>query len=200
MGGIDRFLASELTNQIKKQLPKNDLQKLERRLFFDEGMSIKLSMEHFNKFHNKLKQAQGQNPTNFEKKCLQNLCKFKKVNDSFSVKILNNELIQKVIENFGDHETRQMLQPVMSEAHTTPEILKISNVPKTSAYRKIENLILNGILVEDSKIKSESKKISKYVCVFEQVSIRFTSSVLVEVRLAKDHVNKSTVLKKLVIE
>lgn len=200
MGGIDRFLAFELSSEIKRQLPENELEKLERRLFFDEGMSIKLSMEHFNKFHNKLKRTQGQNPTNFEKKCIQNLCKFKKTDDSFTVKILNDKLIQKIIENFGDQETRQMLQPIMSEAQTTPEILKISNVPKTSAYRKIENLILNGILVEDSKIKSKSKKISKYVCVFEQVSIKFTSSILVEVRLSKDHVQKSTILKKLAIE
>ncbi len=200
MAGIDRFLAFELSNEFKDQLEKNELQKLERRLFMDEGMSIKLAMEHFNKFHKKLKQIQVQNPINFEKKCLQNLCKFKKKDNSFTVKILNNELIQKVIENFGDQETRLLLQSVMSEAHTTPEILKISNVPKTSAYRKIENLILNGIIVEDSKIKSESKKISKYVCVFEQLSILFNNSISVDARLAKDHVQKSTILKKLVIE
>ncbi len=200
MAGIDRFLAFELSNEFKDQLEKNELQKLERRLFMDEGMSIKLAMEHFNKFHKKLKQIQVQNPINFEKKCLQNLCKFKKKNNSFTVKILNNELIQKVIENFGDQETRLMLQSIMSEAHTTPEILKISNVPKTSAYRKIENLILNGLIVEDSKIKSESKKISKYVCVFEQLSILFNNSISVDARLAKDHVQKSTILKKLVIE
>ncbi len=128
------------------------------------------------------------------------MCKFKNKNNSFTVKILNNELIQKIIENFGDQETRLMLQSIMSEAHTTPEILKISNVPKTSAYRKIENLILNGLIVEDSKIKSESKKISKYVCVFEQLSILFNNSISVDARLTKDHVQKSTILKKLVIE
>ena len=200
MGGIDRFLAYELSNEIKSQLPKNELQKLERNLFLDEGMSIKLAMEHFNKFHSKLKQTQGQNPINFEKKCLQNLCKFKKTNESFAIKILNNGLIQKIIENFGDQETRLMLQPIMSKAHTTPEILRISNVPKTSGYRKIENLLLNGLLVEDSKIKSESKKISKYVCVFEQLSIRFASSVSIEGRIAKNQVQKSTVLKKLLME
>jgi len=200
LAGIDRFLASELSNEFKDKLEKNELQKLERRLFMDEGMSIKLAMEHFNKFHKKLKQIQLQNPINFEKKCLQNLCKFKKKDNSFTVKILNNELIQKVIENFGDQETRLMLQSIMSEAHTTPEILKISNVPKTSAYRKIENLILNGLIVEDSKIKSESKKISKYVCVFEQLSIRFDKSTSVDARLTKDHVQKSTILKKLVME
>ena len=200
MAGIDRFLAFGLSNEFKDNLEKNELQKLERRLFLDNGMSIKLAMEHFNKFHNKLKQIQLQNPINFEKKCLQNLCKFKKKDNSFTVKILNDEMIQKIIENFGDQETRLILQSIMTEAHTTPEILKISNVPKTSAYRKIENLILNGLIVEDSKIKSESKKISKYVCIFEQISIRLTNSVSVDARLTKNHVDKSTILKKLVIE
>lgn len=200
MGGIDRFLASELSNEIKSQLSKDDLQKLERKLFMDEGMSIKLAMEHFNKFHSKLKQIQGQNSINFEKKCLQNLCKFKKVNETFTIKILCSGLIQKILENFGDQETRQILQPIMSNALTTPEILRISNVPKTSAYRKIENLLLNGILVEDSKIKSESKKISKYVCIFEKISIRFSSSIVIEGLIQKDQVHKSTILRKLLTE
>lgn len=200
MSGIDRFLATELSNEIKNHISEEALLKLERRLFLDEGMSIKLSMEHFNKFHNKLKQVLEENPVCFEKTCLEKICKFKKSKENITIKIINSNLIQKILENFGDKESRKIITQIMAKAHTTPEILDSSKMPKTSAYRKIENLILDGFIIEESKIKSESKKISKYRCIFEQISIRIKdTSVSIEAQLIEKQIEKSSILKKLVI-
>ena len=49
--------------------------------------------------------------------------------------------------------------------------LKESKVPKTSGYRKIENLILHGIIIESGKVLSESKKISKLQCIFQEIKL-----------------------------
>ena len=47
--------------------------------------------------------------------------------------------------------------------------LKESKIPKTSGYRKIEDLLVSGLLIETGKILSESKKISKIRCVFQEI-------------------------------
>jgi hypothetical protein len=46
MGGIDRMIATALSCEIKKELNSDILKKTERELFLEQGMSIKLSIEH----------------------------------------------------------------------------------------------------------------------------------------------------------
>ena len=55
MPAIDLLIARDLSLEIKNQLDETILAKLERELFFTHGMSLKLSIEHFGKFHNALK-------------------------------------------------------------------------------------------------------------------------------------------------
>ena len=50
MSGIDRIIASPVSTEIKKNLELDSLKKIERELFLDSGMSIKLSIEHFDNF------------------------------------------------------------------------------------------------------------------------------------------------------
>jgi len=49
MGGIDRMIASALSYKIKNDLDLEILKKTERELFLEQGMSIKLSIEHFHR-------------------------------------------------------------------------------------------------------------------------------------------------------
>ena len=60
---------------------------------------------------------------------------------------------------------------MLENEYTIPQILKESKVPKTSGYRKIENLILNGLIIESGKVLSESKKISKLQCIFQEIRL-----------------------------
>lgn len=197
MVGIDRFLSSSLSKKIKKNLNNNELKKLERELFLSNGMSIKLSMEHFDKFHLQCKKILNDS-TSFEQKCLNQICKIKHSKDHTIIKIHDEEMINKILQFFGDDDIKNILKIIMKNEKTIPDILKESNIPKTSAYRKIENLINAGMIIETGKILSESKKISKYRCIFEQIVIKLKSdSFLIEGYLSKKELSKSTIMKKL---
>lgn len=193
MAGIDRLISSSLSHIIKIKLSSNDLKNLERKLFLEHGMSIKLSIEHFHKFDETLKNISNRDRKKFENECINEIIKIKKSDESYSVKIIDKNLIELILELCGDSETRKILTCLFDNDLTIPQILNESKVPKTSGYRKIENLIINGLILESGKILSESKRISKYKCVFDEIKIGMKKNdVIVQGIINKKIFDKST--------
>lgn len=171
MGGIDRMIASALSCEIKKNLDSEILKNTERELFLDHGMSIKLSIEHFQKFSSVLRKNSNMDVMKFERDCIANVLKVKKRDDKYLITIIESNLKDLILELFGEIETRKIISTLLDNEYTIPQILKESKVPKTSGYRKIENLILHGLILESGKVLSESKKISKLQCIFQEIKL-----------------------------
>lgn len=171
MAGIDRMISSSLSAEIKKELDLEILKKVERELFLEHGMSIKLAIENFDKFEKVLKNNSNLDVKKFEKNCIEKIMKIKNNGEKYSITILDSDLKNLILELFGEIESRKIISCLLENEYTIPQILKESKVPKTSGYRKIENLILNGLLIESGKILSESKKISKLRCVLQEIKL-----------------------------
>jgi len=171
MAGIDKLISTGLSLKIKKEIGLDVLKKVERELFLDHGMSIKLSIEHFEKFINVFKKNSNININKFEKDCINKIIKIRKKDDKYLVNVIDLELVNTIFEFLGDSESRKIISILLENEYTIPQILKESKIPKTSGYRKIEDLLISGVLIETGKILSESKKISKIRCIFQEVSI-----------------------------
>ena len=74
-----------------------------------------------------------------------------KTDKGYSVKIIDQKLIDLILELCGDSETRKIIICLFDNDLTIPQILKESKVPKTSGYRKIENLIINGLILDPAR-------------------------------------------------
>lgn len=193
MGGIDRLISRALSHKIKKKLDSDELKTIERKLFLEHGMSIKLSIEHFDKFDQVLKNILNINRKKFENDCINEVIKIKKINGKYSVRIIDQKLIDSLLVLCGDNETRLMLNCLFDNELTIPQILSESKIPKTSGYRKIENLIINGLIVESGKVLSESKRISKYRCVFDELKIEMKkNNIIIQGVINEQIFNKST--------
>ena len=193
MAGIDRLISASLSQIIKKRLNSNELKNLERKLFLENGMSIKLSIEHFDKFNETLKNISNTDKNKFKNECINEIIKIKKINDNYSIKIIDQKLSDLILELCGDVETRRILICLFDNDLTIPQILKESKIPKTSGYRKIENLIINGLILESGKILSESKRISKYRCVFDEIKIEMKKNdIIIQGIINKKTFDKST--------
>jgi len=197
MGGIDRLISDALSIEIKKKMDIDLLKKVERELFLEHGMSIKLSIEHFQRFTSVLKKN-FVDFKKFEKDCINKIIKIKKRNDTYIVTIVNTNLSDLILGLFSESETRKIISSLLENEYTIPQILKESKVPKTSGYRKIENLIINGLIIESGKILSESKKISKLQCVFQEIKLDIKKEkILVTGILSKKMFEKSTSMKSM---
>lgn len=193
MGGIDRLIAKALSQKIKQKLDEDELKKIERKLFLDHGMSIKLSIEHFDKLNLVLKNILNLNRKKFENECLNEVIKIQKKGNNYSVRVIDQNLIDSLLVSCGDNETRQILNCLFKNELTIPQILNESKIPKTSGYRKIENLIINGLIVESGKVRSESKRISKYKCVFDEIKIEMKKNNILFQGIINEQIhNKST--------
>jgi hypothetical protein len=199
MGGIDRIIASSLSLEIKKKLNSEILKKVERELFLEYGMSIKLSIENFHKFLSVLKKNSSIDTNRFEKDCISKVLKVKIKNDKFLVTIIHQHLRDLILELFGDIETRKIIITLLEKEYTIPQILKESKIPKTSGYRKIENLILNGLIIESGKVLSESKKISKLQCIFEEIDLKIKKDKIEIIGVVNKKIfEKSTSMKSII--
>lgn len=169
MPGIDLLISKYLSLEFKKNLDQNILKKIEKELFFEHGMSIKLSIEHYEKFHNILKKNLEDDCKNFEKDCLDKIIQVNQNKNNYVVKIVDQKLSDKIFDFYGDFETRKILMSLMGSELTISEILKISRVLKSPAYRKIENLLLEGLILESGKILKNNKRVSRFSCIFDKV-------------------------------
>lgn len=198
MSGIDRLISDALSTEIKKKISLDVLKKVERELFLEHGMSIKLSIEHFHKFTSILKKNSNVNVKKFERECINKIIKIKKNNDKYILTIINSNLSNLVLELFGDMDTRKIISSLLEKEFTIPQILKESKVPKTSGYRKIENLIINGIIIESGKILSESKKIFKLQCIFQEINLDMKKErIVVKGVVSQKMFEKSTSMKSI---
>lgn len=171
MGGIDRLISNALLSEIKKKMDLELLHKVERELFLEHGMSIKLSIEHFQKFTSVFKKNSNLDVSKFERDCLDKIIRIKESNEKYFVTIINPILSDLILELFGEYDSRCIITTLLDKEYTIPQILKESKAPKTSGYRKIENMMINGLIVETGKVLSESKKISKLQCVFQEINL-----------------------------
>ena len=198
MSGIDRLISTALSIEIKKKLGIDMLKKVERELFLEHGMSIKLSIEHFQKFTNVLKNNSNFDITKFEKDSINKIIKIKKREHDYNVIIVDTELSDLILELFSDSEARKIISSLLENEYTIPQVLKESKVPKTSGYRKIENLIINGLIIESGKVLSESKKISKLQCVFQEIKLDIKKEkIIVNGIVSKKMFEKSTSMKSI---
>lgn len=193
MTGIDRLISTSLSHVIKKKLNSDERKNIERKLFLEHGMSIKLSIEHFHKFDEALKNISSIDKKKFENECINEIIKIKKTDKNYSIKIIDQKLRDLMLELCGDVETRKILICLFDNDLTIPQILRESKVPKTSGYRKIENLIINGLILESGKILSESKRISKYRCVFDEIKIEMgKNDIVIQAVINKKIFDEST--------
>ena len=199
MAGIDKLISTGLSLKIKKEIGLDVLKKVERELFLDHGMSIKLSIEHFEKFINVFKKNSNININKFEKDCINKIIKIRKKDDKYLVSVIDSELVNSIFEFLGDFESRKIISILLENEYTIPQILKESKIPKTSGYRKIENLLISGVLIETGKILSESKKISKIRCIFQEVSINVKEEkITINGIISKKLFEKSTSMKSII--
>ena len=197
-GGLDNLLAKSIESVIKTHLGKNNLHKIENRLFEKYGITITQSLEDFEKLDSVLREFFGEEASILKKRILENICILESENEDLNWMTLEDQFLTKVIlESFGDEDKKKILTAVLDESRIISEILEICNIPQTSGYRKINALINDGLLTTKGFITThDGKSVNKYISVFENIRINIVKNkIIVKVKLARDSLASSSMIQ-----
>lgn len=197
-GGLDNLLAKSVDSVIKTHLGKNNLHKIENRLFEKYGITITQSLEDFEKLDSILREFFGEEASTLKKRILEDVCVLESENEGPNWMTLEDQSLTKVIlESFGDEDKKKILTAVLDEPRIISEILEICNIPQTSGYRKINALINDGLLTTKGFITThDGKNVNKYISVFENIRINIVKNkILVKVKLASYSLASSSMIQ-----
>jgi hypothetical protein len=196
--GIDQLLASSLEKIIRDNLGETTIHKIQNRLFEKHGISITESMMKFEKLDNVLREFFGAGAEGLEKKFLDSICSIKTKKDMVEKRFTVSDPVisQYIIKAFSDDDMSKILNASIGEPWMISEILDHLKIPKTSGYRKINDLIEWGLMVKAGSEMIENRRlVDKYKSVFDNVNIDFNNKVTVRVQFTPDIAMKSSILR-----
>jgi len=100
--------------------------------------------------------------------------------------IEKQSLVKLILETFADNDKREIMYSTLYNPKTITEIIAICKIPKTSAYRIINSMIENYLLVPNSSSKNGNRTLKKYASTIENVQIETVKNkVIVKVKFVK---------------
>lgn len=196
---MDNLLAPSLRKSIEVNLGKSTLNKIEQRLMERHGMGVAQAIKDFYKFDSVLREFFGAGADGLETKFLQNIIDLKqqkKTTDNWIV-IQDQDLAKIFLESFADEDKKAIIGTVLNESLIIADILEHCKVPQTSGYRKINQLIDNGLLISNGyAVATDGKKIKKYETIFDNIKMDIERNVVVlKIQLKKNSFQESTILQ-----
>lgn len=204
MGGLDHFLSQSLESKLKKNLGKEAIRKIEKRLFEKHGLSFTQSIKEFQKLDSVLREFFGAGADGIEEECFKNICSLKNNIDNNKKRtkptkwiiIKDPILTESVLDVVGDSDKKRIFESVMDESKTVYDIISECNIPQTSGYRKINSLIKNGLLSISGHIEThDGKKVNKYKSIFQNMRINIIKNeITISIQLNGQNVADSSIL------
>ncbi|NJK77851.1 MAG: transcriptional regulator [Nanoarchaeota archaeon] len=196
---LDNLLAPTLRKSIETNLGKPTLNKIEQRLMERHGLGLVQAIKDFHKFDSVLREFFGAGADGLETKFLQNIIDLKqqkKASNNWII-IKDQSLAKVFLESFADEDKKAIIGTVLDQSLIVADILDACNVPQTSGYRKINQLIDAGLLISNGySVATDGKKIKKYESIFDNVKMDIEKNVVVvKVQLKKTSLSESIILQ-----
>ena len=200
VSALDKLLAQALASIIKTKLGLKTYQKIEARLQERYGLSIAESIKEFYKLDATLREFFGAGVDALEGDILNHLISLDTSSKSNTwITIEYHDLANLILEAYGDREKRIILDAALKKPGVVLDILESCNIPKSSGYRIVSQLVDDGLLTEEGyDTTSDGKKVTRYTALFENVKIDVEKGgVVVRVLLKVDILRESYLVKTL---
>jgi hypothetical protein len=196
---LDRLLAQALASIIREKLGSKTVEKIEARLQQRYNLTLIDSIKDFYTLDATLREFFGAGADGIEEDFKDRLISFStSTKGRHWISIENKDLAQLILESYGDREKRLILETAYREPGVILDILDKCNIPKSSGYRLINQIVEDGLLTEEGYAEtSDGKKVSKYTSLFEKTRIEIDAvkGLVVEVLLKENILNESQIVR-----
>jgi hypothetical protein len=198
MGALDKLLAQALASIVKENLGEKSFQKIESRLQERYSLNLLDAVKDFYILDATLREFFGPGADSLEEDFLSHLISLNtSVKGRGWLTIQNEELAKLILESYGDREKRLILDTAYKKPAPILDILDACDIPKSSGYRIINQLVDDGLLTEAGySEESEGKKVVKYTSLFEKITIDIEiGGFVVKVLLKENVLNESQIVR-----
>jgi hypothetical protein len=157
-----------------KEIGKNSVKKLEERLFEKYGKAIFEVVEEWDKIDEILHEQYAGGAAKITSKYIAKIAQASQSSGKYPKNIISDpKTVKKIMRVLGDDDSSKVINYLLSNTNTIQNITKKTHIPQTSGYRKIEELIELGMIVENGYdiSRSTGRKIKKYYSPFKSISI-----------------------------
>lgn len=197
LSGIDVLVGKSLECKIKESLGEQIFKKIQEKSLERDCREFTCTFGAFQRLDIVLRELFGNDVEQIEKQIVNQIVTFEKIaNAENRINIVDPKLVKLILEAVGDEDKMNILLSVVDEARTASEISRLSNIPQTSGYRKIKELIQNGMLIPQKFSTVDNKnKAKKYKSIFKQMTIEIRENkVAVGVILCKESLKDSDII------
>ena len=195
---LDKLLAQTVASLIRTKLGEKTFSSLENRLTERYNLDVVDAIQDFTKFDATLREFFGAGADAIESDILHEVVSLESSKKGTSLlTIENKELAHSVLETYGNSEKRTILNEAFKNPSPTLDILERCNIPKSTGYRIMNELIKDGFLTESGfSTTSDGKKVTNYTALFSQIKIDIElEEVIVQVLLKDEVVEGSSLVK-----
>ena len=204
VAALDRLLTQALASLIREKLGEKTCEKIEARLQQRYNLSLVDSIKEFYTLDATLREFFGAGADGIEEDFKDRLISFSTTAKGRQwITIENKDLAELILESYGDREKRLILENAFREPGVILEILEKCNIPKSSGYRIINQLVEDGLLAEEGYSETaDGKKVSKYTSLFEKTRIEIdaTKGMIIQVLLKENILNESQIVRILLAD
>lgn len=201
MQGLDILLTKAIVQSIQDRLDVEKIQNMNKKLETDHGLKFE---EIFNKYDD-MRSSLHQFETdlkNIEDNILRNFLTIEKTikNDTW-ILVRDKHLAEMILKTFADGDKKMILDLTRDQSETVPRVLSLCNLPNTSGYRKMNQLIDEGFVVPVGLAESfEGKRAILYKSLIQKIQITINrDNILTAILVPKETLRSSQVINTVLL-
>lgn len=198
MNGLDILLNKAILQSIQNELDVNKLKRIEEQLQ-EQGFDISEIVSKIEQVKNTLFEFEH-DFKKIEDKVLRNFLAVE--NDRFEtwLVIKNRFLTELILKTFADEDKKKIIDLTRNNSETIPKILSLCDLPNTSGYRKVRQLIDDGFVMPVGMAETfEGRRALLYRSIIQKIQININKNeITARVLVPKESINSSQIVNTII--
>lgn len=191
MNGCDSFFSKPLLIKLRQD-KSIDILTIKKEIKKSYGLDVVDAIKDYQKFRTIMQKIYGKKTDRIEKKQVNSMAKIEYIGSQVYISTNETTICQSIINSFGDQFKRLILDVTKNDDKLVFEIIKRSNMPQASGYRRVKELVDDCILFEVGKvIGGDGRNAAKYINVFDNVQINIDETISVKLKFKKQFLDSS---------
>ncbi len=193
VNALDSFLAASLSDSLRQTLNFRQYKKIEKRISEKYAISVQESIKDFQKLDAILRETFGIKADKIERDFISKIIWIEKINSIPWLVTDDLKICGIILESFGDPYKRTILDNIHEKEEVPLSMQNGTKVPQASRYRRINELVNKGLIVETGFSSSgEGRRAGKYTSILDKLKIDIVgTTALIKMRIKDEFIKTS---------